>query len=259
MSVVQRRGKRPVEIVPGDDHRVPAEALEQHRQLLIAHRPVDRRVGDLVAVDVQDREHRPARCRVEELVRVPRAGRRPGLGLAVADDAGDDQVRIVERGAERGRERVTELTAFVDRARDRGRQVAGEAARPREVPNEASETFTIARELGLDVLQTAVDPQVCEVRRRAVARTGYQQHARIGLEDQPVQPGIDEVDPGYRAPVAEQAGLYVVGGERFLEQGITLQIDHRRGDVVGRAPVDCEPLDARRWCLGCHRVARSFV
>ena len=47
----------------------------------------DRRVGDLVAVEVQDRQHGAVACRVEELVRVPAGRQRPGLRLAVADDA----------------------------------------------------------------------------------------------------------------------------------------------------------------------------
>ena len=60
-----------------------------------------RRVGDLVAVQMQDRQHRAVADRVEELVRVPRRRQRPGLGLAVADHAGDDQIRVVEGGAVR--------------------------------------------------------------------------------------------------------------------------------------------------------------
>ena len=127
-----------------DDQRVPAVALEELRQLLVAHRLVDRRVGDLVAVEVQDRQHRAARRRVEELVRVPGAGRRAGLGLAVADDARDDQVRVVERRAERGGERVAELAALVDRAGHDRRQMAREAARPGEAADQPAEARAVA-------------------------------------------------------------------------------------------------------------------
>ena len=67
---VERRGQLGVELVGRavDDQRVPAVALEELRQLLVRHRLVDRRVGDLVAVQVQDREHRAGGRRVEELV-----------------------------------------------------------------------------------------------------------------------------------------------------------------------------------------------
>ena len=56
-------------------------------------------IGDLVAVEVQDRQDRPVGRRVQELVGMPARRQRSGLRLAVADDAGDDQVGIVEGGA----------------------------------------------------------------------------------------------------------------------------------------------------------------
>ena len=58
---------------------------------------------------------------------------RAGLGLAVADDAGDDQVRVVEGRAVGVRQRVAELAALVDRAGRLGRDVAGDAAGEREL------------------------------------------------------------------------------------------------------------------------------
>ena len=54
------------------------------------------RIGDLVAVEMQDRQHRAVMRRIEELVGMPGSGERTGFGLAVADHAGDDQIRIVE-------------------------------------------------------------------------------------------------------------------------------------------------------------------
>ena len=61
---------------------------------------------------------------VQELVRVPARRERSGLGLAVADHAGDEQVGVVERRAVRVRERVAELAALVDRAGRLRRDVA---------------------------------------------------------------------------------------------------------------------------------------
>ena len=97
--LLQRRGHLLVHhrrIAALDEVRRVAVADEQRLQLLVADAREDRRVGDLVAVEVQDRQHRAVAHRVEELVRVPRRRERPGLGLAVADDAGDDQVGVVE-------------------------------------------------------------------------------------------------------------------------------------------------------------------
>ena len=76
----------------------------------------DGRVVDLVPVEVQDRQDRAVADRVEELVDVPARRQRAGLGLAVADDRRDDQVRVVERGPAGVRQDVAEFAALVDRA-----------------------------------------------------------------------------------------------------------------------------------------------
>ena len=247
VGLAERGAEAGVKLVPLDDQRMPAESLEQLGQLVIAHRVVDRGVGDLVAVDVEDRQHRTARHRIEELVRVPGASGRPGLRLAVADDAGDDQVRVVQRGAKRRCQRIPELAALVDRSGHHRREVAGKAAWPGEAANQSSEPFAIAAQLGLDVRQTAVDPQIRQVRRRPVAGPGDQQDAGGGVENQPIESGVDEVDARDGAPVSKQPMFDVIGLERLIQQVVVLQIDHRGGDVVRRSAVERELLhDFRR-------------
>ena len=61
--------------------------------------------------------YRAVAARAEELVRVPARRERPRLRLAVADDARDDEIGIVEHRAERVAERITQLAALMDRAR----------------------------------------------------------------------------------------------------------------------------------------------
>src|SRR5439155_23285812 len=78
---------------------------------------------------MKDREHGAVILRVQKLVAVPSRRERPRLGLAVADHAGDDERRVVERSAESGAEAIAELAALVDRARRLGRDVARDAAR----------------------------------------------------------------------------------------------------------------------------------
>ena len=68
-----------------------------------------------------------------------------GLGLAVADHAGDEQVRVVERGAERVHERVAELAALVDRAGRRHADVARDPAGRRELAHERQQARLVAR------------------------------------------------------------------------------------------------------------------
>ena len=92
-------------IVAFDEVRAVAVAAQQRLELLVADARQHRRARDLVAVQMEDRQHGAVGDRIEELVRVPARRERTGLGLAVADDAGDEQIGIVERGAVGVRER----------------------------------------------------------------------------------------------------------------------------------------------------------
>ena len=103
---------------PSTTSGLVAVAARAARATSSSLRPAEhRRARDLVAVEVQDRQHGAVAGGVEEAHALPRALERPGLGLAVADDAGDQQVGVVERRAEGVHERVAELAALVDRAR----------------------------------------------------------------------------------------------------------------------------------------------
>lgn len=59
------------------------------------------RIADLPSVEVKDREHRTVADRIEKLIRLPRRRERACFRLAVTDDAGDDQIRVVEGRTER--------------------------------------------------------------------------------------------------------------------------------------------------------------
>ena len=122
----------------GNDERSVAVALEERDELVLGNPREHRRIGDLVAVQVQDRQHGAVGGRIQELVRVPARRQRPGLGLAVADDARDEQVRVVEGGAVGVRERVPELASLVDRARrlrsDVARDSTGKGELAEELP-----------------------------------------------------------------------------------------------------------------------------
>jgi len=114
--------------------RPVAVARHQSVQLLGRDPRKHGRVRDLVTVQVQDRQHGAVGPGVQELVGVPARRQRSGLGLAVADDAGDEQVRVVECRAVRVSERVAELSALVDRSGRLRRGVARDSARERELP-----------------------------------------------------------------------------------------------------------------------------
>ena len=71
-------------------------------------------IVDLVSVEVKNRQYRAVANRVEELADVPGGCQRAGFRFSVADDGGNDQVRIVERGAAGVRKHIAEFAAFMN-------------------------------------------------------------------------------------------------------------------------------------------------
>ena len=185
---------------------------------------------------MQDREDGAVRRRIQELVRVPARGQWPGLGLAVADDAGDEQLRVVERGAVGVAERVSELAALVDRAGRLGRGVAGHATGERELPEELLHADRIARDRRPALRVRPLEPRARAQGRPAVARPGDEEGIDVVGADQPVDVRVQQVQSGSRPPVPEQAGLHVLGRQRLAQQGIGEQVDLADGEVVGRPP-----------------------
>ena len=75
----------------GEDRRI-AQALEEFCQIGVAMPGPDGRPRNLVAVEMQDRQHRAVAGRIEEVDALPAFRERPGLGLAVADHRRHKQV-----------------------------------------------------------------------------------------------------------------------------------------------------------------------
>ena len=108
-----------------DEIRRPAVAAKELLELFAANAGEQGGIGNLVAVQMQNRQHGSVGGGIQKLVGMPGGGKRSGFRLAVANDAGDDEIGIVERRAERMAQRIAELAAFVDRARALRRHVAG--------------------------------------------------------------------------------------------------------------------------------------
>ena len=224
-------------LVSLDEQRVVAVAAEEIGQLLAANAGKDRRVGDLEAVEVQDRQHRAVAGGIEKLVRMPACRERAGFRFPVADDAGDDQVRIVERGAIGMRQRIAELATFVNRAGRLRRDVAGNAVGPGELAKQPLQPVPVALDVRVDLRIGAFEIGIRDQPRPAVAGADDVDHIQIVLLDQPVQMHIEEVQTRRGAPMAEQARLDVAALEGNLEQRIVLKIDLPDRQVIGGAPI----------------------
>ena len=164
-----------------DEVGLVAVAAEQMLQLLVRDAGEDRRIVDLVAVQMQHRQHRAVANRVEELVGVPGGRQRPGLRLAVADHDRDDQVGIVERRAVGVRDGVAEFAALVDRAGRLRRAVAADPAREGELLEEPAQPFLVLGDIAVDLRVGAFEIDVGEQRRRAVAGSGEEDDVEVVL------------------------------------------------------------------------------
>src|SRR5262249_9144987 len=153
--------------------------------------------------------NRPVPSWIDELVRMPGGRERPCLRLAVADDACDDEIRIVERGAGRVRERIAELSPFVDRARRFGSDVAGHAAGEGKLLEELAQPGFVARDVRINLRVGSFEVDVPDERRAAVSGARDVNHVEVVLPNDAIQMDVDQILSRRRAPVAEQTRLDV--------------------------------------------------
>ena len=236
-----------------EDARSVAIALKQAEQLVLVDARQKAGIRDLVAVEVQDRQHGAVGGRVEELVRVPTCGAGPGLGFAVADDAAGDQVGVVEDGAVGVQQAVSELAALVDRSGRFGRRMARHAIRPGELVEQLPETGDIEGDLGVELAVGAFEVGVGEDARTAVAGTGDVDHIEVALANHPVQVRVDEVQPRSRAPVSEQPRFDVLQLERPPQQRVVSEVNLPDRKVVRRPPIAVDLLEHLRRNLSGRR------
>ncbi len=231
-------------VVGADQMGAVAVPLHELEQLAGGDAGQDGRVGDLVAVQVQDGQHHAVAAAVGELAGVPACGQRAGLGLAVADDAGHHQVGVVEGGAVRVRERVPQLAALVDGSGRLRCHVTGDAAGEGELAEQPPHALHVLRHVRIPLGVRPLQPRVRHRRGPAVAGARDVDHVLVPFADHPVEVGEAEVQAGRRAPVAEQARLDVLRPQRLGEQRVVQQVDLPDGQIVGRPPIRVYVLHA---------------
>src|ERR1700730_698019 len=222
-----------------------AVAAEQGFEFFLRDARQHRGICDFVAVEMKDRQDGAVFGGIQKLVGVPAGGAVTSLGFAIADDATDDQIRIVERGAVGVEQGVAELSAFMNGARSFRSDVAWDAVRPGKLAEQAFDSVAVELDVrigfGVGTFQIAVR----EDAGAAVTRTNDADHVEIAAGDQPVEVRVDEVQARSGAPVPEKTRLYVVEGERAVEERIVLEIDLTYGEIVCGAPVGVHPLEQR--------------
>ena len=252
-------------LVALDEQRIPAATAEELFQFLVLDAREDCRIADLEAVEVQDRQNRAVGDRIEKFVGLPGGRQGARFGLAVADDAGDDEPGIVERGAEGVAERISEFAALVNGAGRRRRDVARNAAGEGELLEEPFHPGFVLADVGIDLAVAALEIGVGDQRRAAMAGTGDVDHVEIMQSDRPVQMDVDEILPRRRSPVSDHQRLDMRQRERLAQQRIRVEIDLTDREIVRGAPVGVKlpqfvrvqelPAPSRRRRRGCAGLA----
>src|ERR1019366_4472655 len=129
-------------------------------------------VADLVAIEVQDRQHGSIGNWVEKLVGLPCGRQGACFRFTVADNAGDDQIGIVERGPEGMTERVSQLATFVNRPWRRRRNMAGDPAGKRELRKQLFQPAFVLADVRINLTVGAFEVRIAHQRRAAVPGTG---------------------------------------------------------------------------------------
>src|SRR5207302_10426762 len=109
-----------------------------------------------------------------------------GLGFAVADDAADDEVGVVEGRAVCVDQRVAELATLVDRAGRLRGGVAGDATGEGELPEEAAHPLFVTPDVWVDLAVRALEPGVGDDARSTVSWAGDVDGVEVARSDDPV-------------------------------------------------------------------------
>ena len=150
---VQRRGHQLVRLsrlLCLDKKGRVAIPSEKAFQFHIRNPAENRRAGDFISVEMQDRQDCAVANGIEEFIRVPARGQWAGFGFAIADHASGDEIRSVEHRPVRVRQRVTQLAAFMNRAWRFRRDMAGDAAREGELFEQPLHAFLVLRNVRID-------------------------------------------------------------------------------------------------------------
>jgi hypothetical protein len=140
-------------------------------------------------------------------------------------------------------EHVAELAALVDRPGRGNAHVARDTARRRELPEELAHAGGVLRHVGIDLRVRPLEVDLRDDRGAPVTGARQVDDVRVVPLDQAIEVNVDQVLPGRRAPVPEQARLDVVGLERLAQQRVVEQVDLADRQIVRGTPVRIEQVE----------------
>src|ERR1035437_1432879 len=189
--------------------RLVATSAVQSLQICVTGASLCGRTGNFIAVEVQNRKDRTVSHRVEKVDRLPASLKWAGLGLAITDDAGDNQVGIVESGAECMDQRVAKLSSLMHRIGDMRPAVAGHPAGRRELAKHKAQAFLIQRDFWVNLGVGAFQIRAGIQGGASMSWSRDVNDVRIMFFDEAIQMNVNEVLPRRSSPVSEKARFYL--------------------------------------------------
>src|SRR5260370_10154246 len=104
-------------LVAFNEVRFVSIAVEKMCQLFVVEAAKDCRIRDLVAVQMENWNHRSVARWIQQLVRMPARREWPSLGLAVADHATGQQGRVGKDCPMRMHQGIAQLPTLMHRSR----------------------------------------------------------------------------------------------------------------------------------------------
>src|SRR6185437_7293818 len=120
---------------------------------------------------------------------------------------------------------ITELAAFIDRARYVRGAVARDATRERELLEQPLHACGIAWHRRVELAIAALQPGVGHQRRTTVPGADDRNHVQVASQNHPVQVRVDEIQSRRRTPMAEQAWFDMVQSQGLGEERVVEEID----------------------------------
>src|SRR5271165_1633889 len=115
--------------------------------------------------------------------------------------------------------------------------MTADAARKRELFKELEQAAFIFALFGIDLGIGSLQVTRAQDAGSAVPGPSHENHVEVKLLDQPVQVDINEGQTWARSPMSEQTVFDLLGLQRFLQQGILLEINHPERQVFARSPI----------------------
>ena len=168
-------------------------AVEELVELFVGDAGQDGRVGDLVAVEVQDWENDTIGQWVHELVGLPRSCKWAGLCLAVADNSDCQQGWVVQDSAVCVGQGVAQLAALVDGAWSLRCVVGRDSTWVREAAEELLEALFIVGDEWVGLAISAVEQGLCGTCRSTVTRAHEEDGVLVMVADEAVDVAKQEV------------------------------------------------------------------